>query len=210
MTSWVAQGPVARPALDFFPTPASEGAAVRIGQRRQIGCGPRSIIVTSPSRSVARRILHTPARKPSIVKKTTFLLTTVLALFLSLAALGIGAAVDTPRTLMSRADYQAGRKAIEAETRVAFASCRSQTGADRDVCKAQVRAGERVKVADLQARYHGTVAAAEDARIARAKAGFDVAKARCELQPSSGKPDCLKSARDDRARALAQARQATT
>jgi len=210
MTSWVAQGPVARPALGFFPTRASEGAAPRIGHRRQIGSGARSIIVTSPSRLAARRIAHTPVRKPSIVKKTTFLLTTVLALFLSLAALGIGAAVDTPRTLMSRADYNAGRKAIEAETRVAFAGCRSQTGAERDICKAEVRATERVKVADLQARYHGTVAAAEDARIVRAKADFDIAKARCELQPSGGRPDCLKSARDDRARALAQARQATT
>jgi hypothetical protein len=210
MTFWVDQGPVARPALGFFPTRASEGAAARIGSRRQIGSGPRSIIVTSPTRFSPRRIAHAPPRKTPIVKKTTFLLTTVLALFLSLAALGIGAAVDTPRTLMSRADYSAGRKAIEAETRASFARCRSQSGADRDVCKAEVRAGERVKVADLQARYHGTVAAAEDARIVRVKASFDLAKARCGTQAADTKADCLKAAREDRARALAQARQATT
>ena len=144
------------------------------------------------------------------MKKTTFVLTAFLALLLSLGALGLGAAVDSPRTLMSRTDYNAGRKAIESETRAAFAQCRPLTGAERDVCKAQARAEERVKVADLQARYHGTVAAAEDARLARVKAGFDVARARCEAESGDSKPDCLKAAREDRARALAQARQATT
>jgi hypothetical protein len=208
--SWVAQGPVARPALGFFPTRASDGTAARIGPRRQIGTGPRTMIVTSPSRLVARRIVHATPRKPSTVKKTTFLLTTVLAMFLSLGALGLSAAVDSPRTLMSRADYNAGRKAIEAETRAAFAQCRSRTGAERDLCKAEARATEHVKVADLQARYHGTVSAAEDARLARVKASFDLARARCGVQPADSKAECLKAAREDRARALAQARQATT
>jgi hypothetical protein len=210
MTSWVVQGPVSRPALRFYPTPASDGAAARFGPRRQIGSGRRSIIVTSPARLAARRIAHEPARKVAAVKKTTFLVTAFLAMLLSLAALGIGAAVDSPRTLMSRTDYNAGRRAIEAQTRVAYAGCRSQSGAERDVCKAQARAEERIRVADLQARYHGTVAAAEDARIARVKAGFDVARARCDALTASEKVECLRSAREDRARALAQARQATT
>ena len=210
MPSWVVQGPVTRPALGFFPPPASEGAAPRIGSRRQIGTGRRSIIVTSPTRLEARRIVHEPARKVAAVKKTTFVITGLLAMLLSLGALGIGAAVDSPRTLMSRADYNAARRAIESATRGAYAQCRSHTGAERDVCKAQARAEERVRVADLQARYHGTVAAAEDARVARVKAGFDVARAQCEARMSSEKVDCLRSAREDRARALAQARQATT
>lgn len=210
MTSWVVQGPVARPALGFSPTRVSDAAAGWIGLRRQIGSGARPIIVTSPSRLAARRIVHTPTRKRTPVKKTTFLLAASLAIFLSAGAFGLSAAVDSPRTLMSRADYNAGRKAIEAETRVAFGHCRTLTGAGRDVCKAEIRATERVKVADLQARYYGTVAAAEEARMAHARASFDVAKARCNAQPGNGRADCLKSARDDRSRALAEARQATT
>ncbi|HUP97004.1 MAG TPA: hypothetical protein VM073_03640 [Usitatibacter sp.] len=144
------------------------------------------------------------------MKRTTVYLTSLLAVFLSAAALGIGAAVDTPPTLMSRGDYSKGKKAIEAETRVAFARCRDQSGIARDVCKAEVRAEERVKMADLQARYHGTVNAAEDARLARAKAQFDVARARCGSQNGEARIDCLRSAREDRARALEQAKLAST
>ena len=210
MTSWVVQGPVARPALGFSPTCVSDDAAGRIGPRRQIGCGVRPIIVTSPSRLAARRIVHPPSRKRIAVTKTTFLRTAFLAIFLSVGAFGLSAAVDSPRTLMSRTDYNAARKAIEAETRVAFGQCRALAGTDRDVCKAEIRANERVKVADLQARYYGTVAAAEEARMAHARAGFDVAKARCDSQAGSSRASCMKAARDDRARALAQARQATT
>lgn len=144
------------------------------------------------------------------MKKTTLLLTVFLAVFMSIGAFGLSAAVDSPRTLMSRTDYNASRKAIEAETRITFGRCRTLTGGDRDVCKAESRATERVKVADLQARYYGTVAAAEEARMAHARAGFDVAKARCDSQAGNSRSDCIKAARDDRARALAQARQATT
>ena len=144
------------------------------------------------------------------MKRTTVYLTSTLAVFLSVAAWGIGAAVDTPRTLMSPAVYAQGKKAIEAETRVAFASCRSQSGAARDICKAEARAEERIKIADLQARYHGTVSAAEDARQARVKAGFEVAKARCGTQMGEARVECLKSAREDRSRALADSKLAST
>jgi hyperosmotically inducible periplasmic protein len=144
------------------------------------------------------------------MKRPTFFLTAILALIFSLAALGIGAAVDSPRTLMSRADFDTARKAIGAEMRLAFARCREHKGAERDFCKAQVRAEERVKVADLQARYYGTVAAAEDARIARVKAGFDLARARCEAREAAARLECLRAAREDRVRSLAAARDATT
>ena len=49
------------------------------------------------------------------------------------------------------------------------------------ICRAEARAEERVKKADLQARYLGTVAAAGDARLARTKAAYDVAKIREKL-----------------------------
>lgn len=144
------------------------------------------------------------------MKRSTVYLTSALGVVLSLAALGIGAAVDTPRTLMSPAFYSQGKKAIEADTRIAFASCRSQAGAARDICKAEARAEERVKIADLQARYHGTVAAAEDAREARVKAQFEVAKARCGARVGEARVECLRSVREDRSRALADAKLAST
>ena len=136
------------------------------------------------------------------MNRNTFYVTTFLALSLSVAALGIGAAVDTPRTLMSRADYSQARKAIEGETRVVFARCRTESGSARDICKAEVRADERVKLADLSARYHGTVAAAEDSRQARVKARFDLARARCSSQAGEARVECLRTAREDRGREL--------
>lgn len=144
------------------------------------------------------------------MKRTTVYLTSALGLFLGAAAFGIGAAVDTPRTLMSPAVFTQHKKAIEAETRVAFASCRTQAGSARDICKAEARAEERIKIAELQSRYHGTVAALEDARQARVKASFDVARARCGTQMGEARVDCLRSAREDRTRALADSKLAST
>jgi hypothetical protein len=128
------------------------------------------------------------------MKPNTVFLTSSFAIFLSVAALGIGAAVDTPRTLMSRADYSDGKKAIEAETRVALARCRESEGPAKNICKAEARAAERVKRADLQARYLGTVAAADEARAARAKAADDVAQARCGFRQGDKRAECLKLA----------------
>lgn len=136
------------------------------------------------------------------MKRPTLYITAFVAALISLAALGIGAAVDTPRTLMSRADYNAGKSAIEADAQVALSRCRDVEGSAKDICKAEARAQERMKKADLKARYHGTVAAAEEARLAHAQAAFDLAKARCGIQKGDARVDCLRSARQDQGKAL--------
>jgi hypothetical protein len=140
------------------------------------------------------------------MKSTTFCFTLAFAGILSLAALGIGAAVDMPATLMSRADYQDARQEIEGQMRRAIGQCRPLQGTARTLCKAQVRADERVRVADLQARYHGTVAAAEDARTARARAAYDLAKARCADRGDEARLECLRGARSRMTEAMGLAR----
>ncbi|MGZ5032921.1 MAG: hypothetical protein ACXWAC_06955 [Usitatibacter sp.] len=143
------------------------------------------------------------------MKRTNVYAISFFAVLLSGAALGIGAAVDSPRTLMSRGDYFEGRRAIWTQTRKALARCRESEGVAKDICKAQARADERVKKADLEARYLGTVAAADDARIARTKASFEVARARCGLRESDERADCLRSARDEQGKALADSKLAS-
>ena len=65
----------------------------------------------------------------------------VAALGLSAVALGIDAAVDTPRTLMSRGDYNSALNNIEDRIKAAYAGCRAQAeGGPRAVCRAEVRA----------------------------------------------------------------------
>lgn len=179
----------------------SDDAARSFRNRRHIGAGYRSIIVTDPACITSRRFVQ-PVTRGRTMNRTTVYVTASLALLLSVAALGIGAAVDTPRTLMSRGDYAQGRKVIEGESRMVFARCRSESGSARDICKAEARAGERVKLADLSARYHGTVAAAADARHARDRAQFDLAKARCNSHARDARIECLRTAREDRGRGL--------
>lgn len=143
------------------------------------------------------------------MKRTTVYAISFFAVLLSGAALGIGAAVDSPRSLMSRADYSEGKKAIWGQTRVALARCREAEGVAKDICKAQARADERVKKANLEARYLGTVTAADEARIARMKASFEVARARCGLRESDERTECLRSARDEQGKALADSKLAS-
>lgn len=143
------------------------------------------------------------------MKRTTMYVSLAGALMFSAAAFGISSAVDMPRTLMSRTDYRLEQAAIESETRSSLGNCRAVDGAARDVCKTVVRAEERVKKADLDARYHGTVSANAKAGVTRAKAKYDVAKAKCGAVGKDQKVDCLHTARDEKARAFADAKLAS-
>ena len=141
------------------------------------------------------------------ISKTTLWTVLGAALFMSVTAYGISSAVDTPRTLMSPIDYGQAKKSIEADTKAALGKCRDDADpAAREICKAQARADERIRKADLDAQYHGTVAAGAEARLARAKAHYEVAKARCSAEHGEGKIVCLRNARADKARALTEAR----
>jgi hypothetical protein len=141
--------------------------------------------------------------------RTTLYATLAGALLVSAAAFGISTAVDSPRSLMSPVDYGEAKQAIEGETRMALARCRDQDGQAKDVCKAEARAEERVRKADLEAQYRGTVGAAADAKLARAKAQYEVAKAKCSDQRGEDKLSCLRNARADKAKALAEAKLAS-
>ena len=143
------------------------------------------------------------------MKRTTLFATLAGALLVSATAFGISAAVDSPRSLMSPNDYSVARKAIESEGRVVASKCKDLDGQARDICKAEARAEELVKKADLEAQYRGTVMAAADARLARAKANYEVAKARCGNERGEDKLSCLKSARAEKAKALEAAKLAS-
>ena len=200
------QGPVQGPALVV-----REGAETRIPVRRHIGSGAREIILTRPVRTAPRRVAARPVERPAPVKRPTLYVTSFLALLLtSITAVGIGASVDTPRTLMSPADYAAGKRAIETQSRTALGRCRGLPVAQKEVCRAEVRADERVQKADLVARYHGTFAAAQEAREARVKASYDVARAKCGGAPAESRMACLHAAREERNRRIAEGGASTT
>jgi hypothetical protein len=144
------------------------------------------------------------------MKRTTLHATIIGALALSATAFGISAAVGSPRTLMSPGDYSATRNAIEGGLRGALVKCRDLEGHATDLCKAEARADERIRMADLEADYRGTVAAAADAKLARAKARYDVAKVKCVAEHGDGKFACLRAARADKEKVLFEGKLAST
>jgi len=139
------------------------------------------------------------------MKPRTLRLGVVLALALA-GAVGIDAAVDSPRTLMSRDDYRRDGLVIESQIRGEMEGCHAMRGATRELCRAQVRADERVRKADLAALYYGTVDSARQARLARVSAAHDIARAKCAARFAGAGNDCLRIAREQSVLATAQAR----
>ena len=140
------------------------------------------------------------------MKRTTIYASLTAALLVSATAWGISAAVDSPRSLMAPSDYNAARSAIESDTRAAAARCRDEGSQSREVCKTQARAEERVRKAELEARYRGTVAAAENVKIEKAKARFDIARVKCASERAEHKISCIRSAREEKSRELNEAK----
>ncbi|HYC35400.1 MAG TPA: hypothetical protein VEC19_03190 [Usitatibacter sp.] len=138
------------------------------------------------------------------MKPTVFLISSALAIGLSLAAVGIRAAVDTPPSLMSPVDYEQLKRALDADTRLGIARCREAPDAAREICRAEVRAQERVRKAELAARYYGTVSAQAELVTARAKAAYDIARARCSVRAGEQRADCLRAARAEKNKELAE------
>ena len=126
------------------------------------------------------------------------------------AAYGIQAAFDTSPTLMSRAGHDREWRQIEGRTRAALGECRRRPERLRETCRLAARAADRVAKADLDARYFGTVQAEASARDVRARASFDVARARCLARDDPERTRCLAAARSEQAKMLASARFAAT
>jgi len=214
------QGPVFGPALRFsaaqapqravprrpIPTAVSETAARALPLRRQIGFGARAIMVTNPALFRTPRRHRTAMPTEPARNRSKLYAAIVGALLVSAGAMGLSAAMDTSRSLMDKNEYAAGRRAIEADARLNISKCRDVDGAARDLCRAEARADERIRKADLEATYRGTVAAAADARLERAKAQYEIARAKCSDRHGSDRLECMKAARADKARALAEAK----
>ncbi len=117
-------------------------------------------------------------------------------------ALGIGASVSSTPSLMARTDYDTLMAAIATEAQDLHLSCDSLRGADRHVCQAETRAREQVLVAELEARYRGTVAAARDANLTRIRAKYEVDRSRCFAHAGFKRDNCVVAAHAEKARSL--------
>ncbi len=139
-------------------------------------------------------------------RRATLAIVALGGLLVSAAAVGIGGAFDAPCTLMAPSDYLAAKTSIEAQSRGALDLCLALQGSALDVCTAKARSEERTRRAVLEAQYLGTAEAAENARLTKAEALYDVTVAKCDARGGRARLECLELARAERDRLLAQAR----
>lgn len=91
---------------------------------------------------------------------------------------------------LTKADYQAAVKTIESDFRTARMGCEPMIGNVRTICIADVRGREAIALAELRAAYDPTNDAVVEVRIAKARAGLDIARARCDDVPAQRKAAC--------------------
>ena len=141
------------------------------------------------------------ALAPRIVK--TLHLALFGAILLALPALA-GADRSMPRI-----EYKAERDRIEAEYKSAKEKCTALKGNEKDVCRKAARRDEKVRRAELEAKYTGTGEAKLQLAKTRAKADREVAEAKCESRRGKEKAECKNRAKADEQKALADAKRLT-
>lgn len=109
---------------------------------------------------------------------------------------------------MSKDVYEAEKDRIEREYKAEKERCDSLAENAKDICLVEVKGGEEVARADLEAKYEPSKENRYKVRAAQAEAGYAVAKERCDDQAGNVKDICLKEAKAAEAAAKANARQA--
>lgn len=107
---------------------------------------------------------------------------------------------------ISESDYEAVKEGIASKYKLAKADCASLSGNPGDICMAGAKGDETVALAELEASYKPTPEARYQARVARAEAGYGLAKARCDDRAGNTRDVCMKEAKSAETAAKADAR----
>ena len=109
-------------------------------------------------------------------------------------AAAVAMAFCTAAAAMTKDEYQAAHKAIDAYYKTAKASCNLTNGNAKDVCLAEAKGKHEIANAENELSYKPTTAHRNDVRTARAKAVYAVAKEKCDDQAGNAKDVCVKEA----------------
>jgi hypothetical protein len=139
-------------------------------------------------------------------------LTLVTASAVAVAALHGNASAQThaskaaiSRTL-TKDGYATAKRTADAQYAIDREACSSLAGNAKDICIAEAKAKNDVTRAEAAVAYQNTAATRENARVARARAEYDVAIERCDDLAGNRKDVCLKEAKAALVRAKADAR----
>lgn len=122
------------------------------------------------------------------------------------AAIGLASSPCALAEPMSKAEFQAARKNIESDFKGAKGGCEPMRDNVKDICLADVTGREAIALAELEAVYQPGPKTREDLRIARAQAGYALAREMCDDKAANAKDACLKEAEAANVVARADAR----
>lgn len=121
-------------------------------------------------------------------------------------AFGLAFSAGAMAQSLSKDEYKTGKDGISAEYKSARANCNSFAGNAKGRCKAEATGNEKIAMAELEFRYKPTDKTRYEARVARAEAGYSVAKAKCEDKAGNVKDVCLKEGKAAEIAAAADAK----
>lgn len=107
---------------------------------------------------------------------------------------------------MSKPDYDSGKSRISATYKSDKSACGSMTGNAKDICVEEAKAKQKIAKAELEYGYSGTAKDGTKVAMAKADAGYAVAKERCDDQTGNAKDVCVKEAKAVHVKALADAK----
>ena len=106
---------------------------------------------------------------------------------------------------MTKAQYQASEKTIEADAKASRTSCDSLVKNAKDICVAEVKGKEQVAKAELEAEYKPTAKTRNAVHVAKAEAAYKVSMERCDDRAGNDKDVCVKEAKAAKVHALSDA-----
>jgi hypothetical protein len=140
------------------------------------------------------------------MRRAMFVVLGTSAFLSSAAALGIGAGSAVAGRDLSRPDYLAAIREIEAARVEAQARCDALAAqAARDVCRAEAAAAHMVRAAELDQAHRRTERSSRALQRARIDARYQTDRSRCGLLGGGKRDRCLIQAHAAKGRAMLEA-----
>jgi hypothetical protein len=108
--------------------------------------------------------------------------------------------------VVSKADYRASKTRISADYKAEKSACGSSQGNAKDICIEEAKAKEKVARAELEYAYSGKPKDQTKVLVAKAESAYAVAKEKCDDQSGNNKDVCVKAAKAEEVKALADAK----
>jgi hypothetical protein len=127
---------------------------------------------------------------------------------INLLAIAVGCTFSTVAMAeaVTKDQFHAREKGIEAEYKAAKAGCETLAGNTKAICEAEAKGKAHVAKADLKAQYQPSAKHTHGARVARAEADYELAHKRCDDKAGNDKDVCVKEAKAAKVRAEADAK----